>query len=80
VRAKLRQPASPKNLDRFRQQPTQLLDRLRLAVVLSQVLVDELTERQRAAAASFPAHPLERPLERLTRIPLGRETTPLHTP
>jgi len=42
-------------------------------------LVDELTERQGAPAASLSAHALERPLERLARVPLGRETTPLHT-
>jgi hypothetical protein len=79
LRAKLWQPAGAERLDRFRQQPVQFLDRLRLSVVLSQVLVDKLDERQRAAAASFTAQALERPLEGLARVPLGRETSPLHT-
>ena len=47
--------------------------------MLSQVLIDELTERQGTPAAALSAHVLERPLERLARVPLGRETTPLHT-
>src|SRR6266540_3892263 len=59
--------------------PEHFLDRLRLSRVLSQVLIDELTERQGTPAAALTAHPLQRPLERLTRVPLGRETTPLHT-
>src|SRR5205809_5542830 len=49
------------------------------ARVLSQVLIDELAERQGTPAAALTAHPLQRPLERLTCVPLGRETTPLHT-
>jgi hypothetical protein len=48
--------------------------------MLSHVLVDKLAECQRAAAASLTAQTLKRTFERLARVPLGRETTPLHTP
>src|SRR5438067_13317950 len=51
--AKLWQPTSAESLDRLPQQPAQFLDRLRLAVVLRQVLIDQLAERQRATAASL---------------------------
>src|SRR5436309_6196945 len=79
LRAKLRQPARAESPHCFREQPAQFLDRLRLSRVLSQVLIDELTERQGTPAAALTAHPLQRSLERLARVPLGRETTPLHT-
>jgi hypothetical protein len=77
---KLRQPTMAESLDRLREQPAQFRDRLRLAVVLSQVLVDQFAERQRAAAPPITPHSLERPLEPLARVPLGRRTTPLNTP
>src|SRR5207247_10643378 len=79
LRAKLRQAARAESRHCFREQPAQFLDRLRLSRVLSQVLIDELAERQGTPAAALKAHPLQRPLERLTCVPLGRETTPLHT-
>src|SRR5205814_2785302 len=77
--ARLWQPTSAESLDRLPQQPAQFLDRLRLAVVLRQVLIDQLAEHQRATAASLTAHPFQCSLERLARVALGRETTPLHT-
>jgi hypothetical protein len=80
LRAKLGQSTRAERLDCFREQPAQFPDRLRLAVVLRQVLVDQLGERQRGSAASRAANSLERPLERFARVPLGHETTPLHTP
>jgi len=40
LRAKLRQPTRAECLDGLREQPAQLLDRLRLTIVLSEVLVD----------------------------------------
>src|SRR5947207_7084070 len=52
---------------------TQFLDRLRLAVVLRQVVIDHLAERQRATAASLTAHSFQCPLERLARVACGRE-------
>src|SRR5438105_9486431 len=59
---KLRQPTMAESLDGLREQPAQFRNRLRLAVVLSQVLVDHFGERQRAAAPPITPHPLERPL------------------
>ena len=67
--------------DRLAEQPAQLLDRLRLHVVLSEVDVDELRERQRCSAIRrSPPEPFERPLERRRRIRLRTEPAPLDSP
>ena len=57
--------------------PRQLLDRLRLRVVLAEVLINQGGERQRAPGAVRPPHPLECPLERLGRVLLRGETATL---
>jgi hypothetical protein len=80
LRTKLPETPVAELCDRFREQPAQLLDRLRLRVVLGQILIDEPGERQRARRAVRTPKALQRPLERLTCIPLRRKAAALHPP
>jgi hypothetical protein len=54
LRTQLSQTLIAELADRFRQEPTQLLYRLRLRVVLGQVLIDKRGECQRASGAVRP--------------------------
>ena len=63
MRAKLRKTAAAEGTERLGEQPAELLDRLRFRVVLGEVLLDELLQRQRAADAFLPAEMFERPFE-----------------
>ncbi len=78
LRTELSQTLTPELAHRFRQEPAQLLDRLRLRVVLSKVLINEPRERKRAPGAIRPPHTLQRPLERLPRVPLRNKPASLH--
>jgi hypothetical protein len=75
-------PKTPitEDVDGLREQPVQLRDRLRLRVMLGQVFVDELSERERARGSVHSPQPLERTLERFPCVPLGHEAAALHPP
>jgi hypothetical protein len=64
---------------RLAQQIAQLLDRHRLDVVLRQVCLDQLVERQSPRDARLPSEPLELALERVTRVGLRGVPAPLNT-
>ena len=76
-RSQLADPAVAEYTHRLRKQPAQLLDRLRLATVLGQVHLDQLTQPRRLDQASLAPKPLERPLESLGRSPLRFEPAAL---
>ena len=77
MRAKLGKAAAAKDTDRLGEQPAELVDRLRLRLVLGEVLLDELLQRQRAADTLLPAELFERPFKRFPRITLRGEASPL---
>jgi len=54
LRAKLGKAAAAEDTERLGEQPGELVDRLRFRVVLGEVLLDELLQRQRAADAVLP--------------------------
>ncbi len=54
------------------------LNRLRLRVVLVEVLINKPRERKRRSGAVRPPHALQRPLKRLARVPLGDKPAALH--
>jgi hypothetical protein len=76
-RSQLADPAVAEYTHRLRKQPAQLLDRLRLATVLGQVHLDQLTQPRRLDQASLAPKPHERPLESLGRSPLRFEPAAL---
>ncbi len=63
---------------RLAEQVAELLDRHRLDVVLRQVRLDELGEREPPRDPPLPSKPLELALERVPRVLLGGESAPLH--
>jgi hypothetical protein len=63
LRAKLRKAAGAERTQHLGKQPAELLDRLRFRVVLGEVLLDELFQRQRAADASLSTELFELPFE-----------------
>ena len=77
MRAKLRKAAAAEDTERLGEQPRERVDRLRFRVVLGEVLLDELLQRQRAADALLSAEMLERLLECFRRVTLGGEASPL---
>jgi hypothetical protein len=77
-RAQLADPPLAEHAYRLREQPAQLLRRLWLAVVLSEIDVDKLGERRCLGEPLFPAELLEGSLERLRRRLLGGEAAALH--
>src|SRR6266536_1667175 len=79
LRAKLRKAAAAEDTDRLGEKPAELVDRLRFRVMLGEVLLDELLQRQRAADALLPPAMLERPFECLRRVTLGGEASSLKT-
>jgi hypothetical protein len=62
------------------QQPSELLGRLWLGVVLNEVHLDELCDGRGLGPAVLLAKAFERPVESLCRGVLGREAAALHTP
>jgi hypothetical protein len=60
------------------EQVTELLDRHRLDVMLRQIRLDELGEREPPRDARLSPKPLQLPLERLTRVLLTGEPATLH--
>ena len=79
-RAQLAETALAKHPHRLRQQPTKLVDRLRLPAMLAEIDIDELRERRRLNETPFAAQPIQRPLKRLNRRLLSREPTTLNPP
>jgi hypothetical protein len=79
-RPKLTEPVFAERVQRLRQQPAKLLDRLRLALMLGEIDVDELGERRRLHQPLLAPQPLKRPLERLSRRLLRRESAALQPP
>jgi hypothetical protein len=79
LRAKLGKAAAAEATERLGEQPAELVDRLRFRVVLGEVLLDQLVQRQRAADALLPTDTFERPFECLRRVTLGGEASPLQT-
>jgi hypothetical protein len=77
LRAKLRKAAAAEGTERLGEQPAELVDRLRFRVILGEVLLDELLQRQRIADAFLPSEMFERPLECFRRVTLGGEASPL---
>jgi hypothetical protein len=75
LRAKLRKAAAAEGTERFGEQPAEVVDRLRLRVVLGEVLLDELLQRQRGADALLPPEMFERPFECLRGVTLGGEAS-----
>jgi hypothetical protein len=71
LRAKLRKAAAAEGTERLGEQPAELVDRLRFRVVLGEVLLDELPQRQRAADAFLSTEMFERPFECFRRVTLG---------
>lgn len=76
LRGQLADATVAENGGRLGEQPTQLLDRDLLYVVLGAIAFDHLGERQRARDAALPANALELALERLARDLLGGEPAP----
>ncbi len=66
-RAKMADSTVAESAKRLREEPVELLDRLRLAVVLSEVNLDELAQLRRLDQALLTPKPPERPSERLGR-------------
>src|SRR5712691_378357 len=65
------------------EQVAELRNRHRLDVVLRQVRLDELGERERARDPTLATHPIELTLERVPRVPrvlLAGESAPLNAP
>lgn len=77
MRAKLRKAAAAEGTERLGEQPAELVDRLRFRVILGEVLLDELLQRQRIADAFLPSEMFDRPLECFRRVTLGGEASPL---
>jgi hypothetical protein len=77
LRAKLRKAAAAEGTERLGEQPAELVDRLRFRVILGEVLLDELLQRQRIADAFLPSEMFDRPLECFRRVTLGGEASPL---
>ena len=77
MRTKLREAVAAEGTDRLGEQPAELVDRLRFGVVLGEVLLDELLQRQRAADAFLSTEMFERPFECFRRVTLGGEASPL---
>jgi hypothetical protein len=77
---KLADPEVAEPADGLREQPAELLNRLRLAIVLGEVVIDELAQPRRLHQALLSAKTLERPLERFDRGLLRLEAAPLHAP
>src|SRR6266508_2527100 len=71
-------PAMAERADGLPEQPAELLDRLRLAVVLGEIDVDELVQRRCLDQTTFAPEPLERPLERFDRDLLRFEAAALY--
>ncbi len=80
LRTKLPETPITERSDRFRQEPAQLLDRLRLRVMLREILPYKRCEGGRARRAVCAPQALKRPLERLPRVPLRLKAAPLHPP
>ena len=78
LRTKVAETSITELCDGFREQPAQLLHRLRLRVVLRQILLDKRCEGEGARRAVRAPQALKRPLERLPRVPLRLEAAPLH--
>jgi hypothetical protein len=66
--------------NRLSEQPAQLFDRHRLHVVLHEVRLHQLGERQRPRDSSLAPQPLKLSLQRLGRVPLRGEPASLHPP
>ena len=64
---------------RLAEQIAELLDRHRLHVMLSQIRLDELRQRQPARDPALAPHPLELAIERIARVLLAREPATLHS-
>jgi hypothetical protein len=77
-RVELVQAVIAERLNRSGKEEAQLLQRHRRGVMLGEILIDELGERDRPPDPALATQPLERPLQRRPRIPLAREATPLH--
>src|SRR4051812_38838451 len=80
LRPQLGKAVAAKGTDCFGEQPRELVNRLRFGVVLGEVLLDELLQRQRAADAALSAEMFERSLECFCRVTLRGEPPPLQTP
>ena len=80
LRTKLPETPVAELCDRFREQPAQLLDRLRLRVMLRQILVDQRCERERARRTVRAPQALKRPLERLPGVALRLKAATLDAP
>src|SRR6266540_232081 len=72
-------PAMAERADGLPEQPAELLDRLRLAVVLGEVDVDELAQRRCLDQTTLALEPLERPLEGFDRGLFRFEAAALYT-
>jgi hypothetical protein len=79
-RAKLAQASLAEGAHRLCEQPAKLLGRLRLALVLGEIHLDELGQRRRLHQPLLAPSLLEHPLERLSRRLLRGETAALHAP
>jgi hypothetical protein len=76
LRGQLPDAAIAEDGDCLAEQVAELLDRHRLHVVLRQVRLDELGEREPARDPPLTSKPLELALERVTRVPLrGKPAT-----
>jgi hypothetical protein len=78
LRGQLANAALAEHRGRLAQQVAQLLDRHRLDVMLRQVCLDQLVEREPPGDARLPSEPLELALERVTRVGLGGVPAPLN--
>ena len=77
LRSQLADPAVTENGGRLAEEIAELLDRHGLHVVLLQVCLDELCEREPARDSSLTPKPFEFALERATRILLRGEPATL---
>jgi hypothetical protein len=77
-RAQATDPTVAKRAHGLPEQPAQLLESLRFAVVLREVDVYEFAQPRRLDQALLAPKPLKRPLERLGRGLLRGEATALH--
>jgi hypothetical protein len=80
LRGQFADPPVAEHRGRFAEQPAQFLDRHRLHIMLSEIRLDQLGERQAARDPALTTNTIELTLERRFCVLLGCESATLHAP